>query len=301
MEIDIDEEILRYNSLGIIPGPEESRDDFIKRAHYCLDLKHSFETKLSEGAPFSFQNRGSEDVLRKAFPLTEPLYDIKPDWIPLFFSNYKLSFWHGGCAWIFQEDEQTPTSAFFQLRKAFETSKTYLGLYKREELIAHELSHVGRMMFEEIRFEEVLSYRSDSSKFRRYFGPIMQSSVESALFILILFLILMIDFSLASVLSASYYQNIMWLKLVPFGMVIYALGRLVRKQSEFKSCLKNLQPLCKTEQQANAVVYRLTDTEIALFAQLSAQKILEYAQQQGQSSLRWAVICKAYLIGQIGS
>ncbi len=294
MEIVIDDEVLHYNRLGIIPGPNENMEDFKRRAQYCLGVKNSFESKLSEEAPFSFHNFGTEEILREAFPLTTHYYDIQPNWIPVLFSNYKLSFWHGGCAWIYQENEQSPTCAFFQLRKAFESNKTYLGLYKRDELIAHELSHVGRMMFEEVRFEEVLAYRSDASRFRRYFGPIMQSSWESALFILILFLIMIIDFSLATMLSASKYEHMMWLKLFPFGMLVYALGRLVRKQCQFKNCFEKILQVCKNERQANAIIYRLTDEEIVLFAQLPASRILDYAKQQAKSSLRWAVITTAY-------
>jgi hypothetical protein len=103
------------------------------------------------------------------------------------------------------------------------------------------------MMFEDIRFEEVLSYRSDSSSFRRYFGPIMQSSLESALFVLLLFLILMIDFSMINILSESAYQSMMWFKLVPMGMILYALGRLIRRQGQFSKCLKKLKEICQND------------------------------------------------------
>lgn len=291
----ITEELLHYNRLGIVPGPLETLEEFVKRARYCLDLKQSFETKLAREAPFSHQNRASDGVIKEAFPTTELLYDIQPDWIPLFFSNYKLSFWHGGCAWIFQENDETPMAAFFQLRKTFQTKPSYLGLYKRDKLIAHELSHVGRMMFEEIRFEEVLSYRSDSSRFRRYFGPIMQSSWESALFVILLFLILMVDLSMVNVLSESAYRNMMWWKLVPIGMILYALGRLIRRQGQFSRCLKKLKNICQNTPKANAVIYRLTDEEICRFAQFSPAKILEYAKQQKEETLRWAIIFEAYL------
>ena len=291
----ITKEILHYNSLGIVPGPDESLDDFLARAKYCLALKRDFAGRMQEEAPFTPQNRASEEVIKEAFPLTERLYDIRPDWIPVFFSNYKLSFWHGGCAWIFQENDQTPMSAFFQLRRAFEKKHTYLGLYKRDELMAHEFAHVGRMMFEEIRFEEILAFRSDSSWFRRYLGPIMQSSLESALFVLVLLLVLLLDLSMANILSESLYQQMMWVKLVPFVMVLYALGRLILRQYQFSQCLKQLKRKCRNESQANAVAYRLTDQEIALFSQLSPEKILNYAFEKKKSSLRWAVICKAYL------
>jgi len=290
-----DEEMLNFNRLGIIPGPQESPEDFANRAEYCLNLQNTFDAKLVENAPFSNQNRISKEILDESFQITEKLYDIKPDWIPVFFSNYKLAFWHGGCAWIFQENETTPTGAFFQLRTAFKNSQTYLGLYKRNELMAHEFSHVGRMMFEEPRFEEVFAYRSDHSAFRRYFGPIMQSSWESALFVLFLFLILIIDLSLSTLASSNLYQHFMWLKLVPFGMLLYAIVRLYRKQRQFSCCLANLRKIVKDEQSANAVIYRLTDNEICNFASMSPEKLIEYISLQKDTTLRWKIITIAYL------
>jgi hypothetical protein len=258
-------------------------------------LRKTFDSKLIDSAPFSTCNQASDDLLEEGFQIADKFYDIKPHWIPVFFSNYKLAFWHGGCAWIFQENEATPTGAFFQLRTPFKTSQTYLGLYKRSALVAHEFSHVGRMMFEEPRFEEVFAYRSDPSAFRRYFGPIMQSSWESALFVLFLFLILMIDFSLSSLASTSLYQHFMWLKLVPFGMILYALGRLYRKQRQFSRCLNNLQKIVGTEEKANGVIYRLTDNEICTFAKMTEKQLREYIELNKDKTLRWQVISAAYL------
>lgn len=291
-----EEELLRYNQLGLIPGPGENEIELLNRAKYCLSLRDSFETKLTENAPFSPENRASAKILEESFEITQRLYDIKPDWIPVFFSNYKLAFWHGGCAWIFQENEKTPMGAFFQLRQVFRDSTTYLGIYRRDELIAHELSHVGRMMFEEQRFEEVLAYRSDHSRFRRYFGPIMQSSWESALFVLILFLIIVTDFSLSEFLSRQAYQHIMWLKLVPFGMVLYALGRLWKRQRQSSRCLSRLQDI--VSEKADAVIYRLTDEEIGKFAEMTSDDILKYAEEYRGKSLRWKVIYLAYFMDE---
>jgi hypothetical protein len=291
----IDEEILSFNRLGLIPGPEENLNNFLYRADYCVNLQNTFDSKLVDSVPFSVHNQAPNDLLEEGFQITEKLYDIKPHWIPVFFSNYKLAFWHGGCAWIFQENETTPTGAFFQLRTAFKTSQTYLGLYKRNALIAHEFSHVGRMMFEEPRFEEVFAYRSDPSAFRRYFGPIMQSSWESALFVLFLFLIMMIDFSLSSLASTSLYQHFMWLKLIPFGMLLYALGRLYRKQRQFSHCLNNLQKIVSSKEKANGVIYRLTDNEICAFANMTEEQLREHIELNKDKTLRWQVITAAYL------
>lgn len=294
----IDDTVLNFNRLGIIPGPEENLDEFLYRAHYCLNLKETFNSKLLESAPFNEKNQAPEQIIEESFSITENLYDIKPQWIPIFFSNYKLAFWHGGCAWIFQENEQTPVGAFFQLRTSFKYNPSYLGLYKRNLLMAHEFSHVGRMMFEEPRFEEVFAYRSDKSRFRRYFGPIMQSSWESALFVLFLFVIIMVDFSLSLIASAKLYEHFMWLKLIPVGMILFALGRLIRKQRQFSRCFKKLNQIVDSEQNVNGIIYRLTDQEISSFAKMTTEQLINYIEINKDKTLRWQVISAAYLISK---
>jgi hypothetical protein len=288
-----DAEFKQYNQLGLIPGPSETYEAFVKRIHYCLDLRENLTVQPSQ-APFLGLIPAPPQLLEEAFHITENLYDIRLDWIPLFFSNYKLAFWHGGCAWIFQETENTPTGAFMQLRKAFHTSATYLGLYKRDRLIAHELSHVGRMMFEEPKFEEVLAYQSDSSAFRRYFGPIVQSSWESTLFVVLLFLFIVMDFLLLEFPDLQDYRSLVWLKFTPLAMIFYAIGRLVRKQRQFSTCLSQLQKVIEKGTKAKAIAYRLTDDEICRFANRTPKDILEYVNVHKDQSLRWKVLFISY-------
>ena len=106
------------------------------------------------------KDRAFQAILDEASFKTKELYGIQPTWTPLFFNNYQLAPWHGGCAWIFQLTENAPTAALLQLRAPFRHQPTYLNLYRRDELIAHELSHVGRMMYQEPQFEgnSCLSY-----------------------------------------------------------------------------------------------------------------------------------------------
>ena len=94
----------------------------------------------------------------------------------MIFSNERLAPWHGGCAWIFQFAEGLPTAALIQLRQVFSRQPTFLGIYHRDELLTHELVHVGRMKFEEPRFEELFAYETSTSAFRRWFGPLIQAS-----------------------------------------------------------------------------------------------------------------------------
>lgn len=230
------EQLLKFNRLGIIPGPEETHETFAKRADYCLKLKEQLGHEFTK--TLAAEPSDDKEVIVSAVDELIPLYDIAPDWIPIFFSNYKLPFWHGGCAWIFQIAEDTPTAALIQLRRSFRHSARYLGIYDRHELLVHELVHVGRMSFQESQFEEMLAYRTSQSAFRRWFGPIIQSSIESVLFVLILGIIVIFDIFLIALNRFDAYLIALWLKLIPIGLVAYAWVRLWRRHKCFNHCLE---------------------------------------------------------------
>lgn len=286
-------ELLKYNQAGLIPGPQETLEDFSKRASYCVDLKNQIPHMLAEELPFAKDEiHSSQQFMQKGCEEAKEIYDINPSWVPLFFSNYQLSFWQGGCAWIFQKSEDSPTSAFFQLRKNFRSHQTYLGIYNRDELITHELSHVGRMKFEEPKFEEILAYRSSSSFFRRFFGPIIQSSAESMLFMLGLLFLIFSDIFALSYETSHHFSLIA--RLLVLGMILFGIIRVCYRQWQFRRCLHQLETTLNNSSMANAVIYRLRDHEIITFGKKSSDEIKQYAKEKINHSLRWKVIVDAY-------
>ncbi len=288
-----DQQLRDSNSHGFIPGPDESEEKFSQRIEYCRNLHNILSDHMGEEIPFSPKESTSLSFFQKASKKTQNLYGFMPDWVPIFFSNRQLSPWHGACAWIFQLKEDTPTSALLQLRKSLHHSKRLLGIYDRDELISHELVHVGRMMFEEPKFEELLAYRTSPSRFRRFFGPLIQSPYESFFFISVLIGIVALDFYLLLRYSLETYMQAQWLKGIPLLMAGYATFRLWRKQRVFNKCLKNLSKLLG-EEKAYDVIYRLTDTEIKQFSTMKPTEISTYAQKE--SSLRWKVITLCYFL-----
>lgn len=286
------ENAIYYNSQGLIPGPNETKEDFFKRVEYCLNLKKEIPASLMHDLPFINEELNeNHEVLKEGCFLSKNLYDIFPDWVPLFFSNSDLPFWQGGCAWIFQKSEDSPKATFFQLRKNFKENKTFLGIYDRDELITHELSHVGRMQFDEPKFEEVLAYNASKSLFRKFLGPLFTSSIESGLFLLFLLLLVIVDFfsivyDLIALSTLSYFMHIIFLGLIVFGLL-----RLTIKQYQFKKALKNLQDGLSKEK-ARAIIYRLTDDEIISFSKMSLEAIKDFAKQK--KDFRFEVIHKAY-------
>lgn len=283
--------LLKLNSLGLIPGPDETPASFADRTAYCQNLSSHLPEELK--TELSGDGKQNRDILVTVNKQLKPFYDCAPGWIPLFFTNHKLPFWQGGCAWIFQMTENSPVASLIQLRKEFAAKETYLGIYERKELLRHELCHVGRMTFQEPKYEEIIAYRTSNSGFRRFFGPLVQSSAESALFLLLLFMIIVFDIFLIALDRPDAMTISLWIKGIPFLLIIAALWRLQRRQKTFDACLKHVADWVGREH-AQSVVYRLTDKEIEAFACMQAKEIQEYALKKREEELRWEVIWKAY-------
>jgi hypothetical protein len=282
------------NDQGFIPGVDETEETFKERVQFCQNLQQKLLENVQAELPFTTADQASRAICEESFLTTRNLYGITPDWVLIFFSNYQLAPWHGGCAWIFQLNAQTPTTAFLQLRSNFRSQKKYLGLYQRSELMSHELAHVGRMVYDEPKYEEVLAYRSSQAKWRRFFGPIVQSSGESLFFILTLFATLLVNLSLFSVNSFFASQLTIWLPLIPVTLFLIGLVRLIRKHTQFNLCLNQLRDLFHDNDIANHLIYRLTDHEIDQFAQSTTSQIRDYILQQKEISFRWRFIAYNY-------
>lgn len=285
-------QLLELNRKGLIPGPGETEEQFFKRCSYCLNLKDNLDQEIK--GLFNGSMEEHSKILESSCASLSKLSDIDPSWTLLFFSNYKLAPWHGGCAWIFQLTEESPTGAFMQLRKAFQHSPLYLKIYQREELLKHELVHVSRMAFQEPKYEEFLAYHTSGSAFRRWFGPIIRSSKESLLLVVVLALILVFDFFLIAMQRPEAFQATLWLKLIFLLLFVFALGRLCFGHYRLKRCLQNLKKCIVDPEKAWAVFYRLQDSEIDAFACMSPQQIKEYSFLQKEKELRWKVILEAY-------
>lgn len=282
-----DEELIQYNLQGLIPGPHESEEAFTKRVSYCLNLKQNLEEELE--IPEKIDVNESSKMLKEVAPKLKEQFGFSLDWVPIIFSNHRLAPWHGGCAWIFQSTPESPLGAFFQLRKAFKTSAAYLGIYQRQELVAHESAHIGRMAFEEPKFEEFLAYRTSNSSFRKFFGSLVSSPRESLLFIITLLLTLGAD-----LLDFAYdtEHKIGWIKLLPIALIFLALVRLGVRHRQFLRCWSNLNEILNNSLTTNAVIYRLQDKEIIEFGKMSKEEIKSYAKRS--ESLRWRLLRREY-------
>lgn len=252
---------------GFLPGPNENESSFLRRVDYNLRLSDTLE----------FEKTPSE-ISAEGLSLSEELFGVRPLWIPFQFSNYKLPFWVGGCAWIFQETENSPRGAFIQMRNSFLHSAHFL-FYRREELIAHEVAHVGRMEFEEPEYEEIFAYHSSPGRFRRFWGPLFSQQWEMMIFMILVVFVFLSDLCAIWWGGWDNYLEIFPLKLLPLGWLGWLAVKLVRKQRRLTR-LKSRYPL--------SFLYCLTDQEINAFDKMDDRQIRLYASRQG--CLRWQAI-----------
>lgn len=286
-----DQKLIEYDKLGLIPGPTEDEFTFLRRAEYCLELKETLAKETNGHLPLPQTEQVTAPLLDEGLSLSERLYGIAPTWIPLALSNEKLAPWHGGCAWIFQWKENSPLGALLQLRKGWQTKKRMFGMYKRNEVIAHELAHVGRMAFEEPKNEELFAFQSSSSWLHRILGPIVNSSIEAMALFLLLFFSLLGDLFLISTGSIDLYVKAQWLKLIPLGLVGWWGIRLWLKHKTQKRCLAALGSHISN---SKWLLYRLTDKEIYIFGKMNFEKVLSYAENAKKKTLRWQLLYKRF-------
>ncbi len=247
--------LLYLNDKGIIPGPNETAEQFLRRAEQCLEPVEDRRGRLAQALPISSDDVAAPETLKPALAITRELYGIAPDWVTVFYSSERLRPWHGACSWIIELPEQSPVVAI-QLHPAFKTKDTYLGIYQRDEILAHEFAHAGRMLFDEPRFEEFFTYQA-SSGIRRWLGPLVVHHWEPLTFLVTLSLVVIADLWLTIAAAPLASQ---WLYLLPAGMAALGLIRLIRRTVTFNRCLARQGEGIKGASQH--VVYRLTDREI---------------------------------------
>ncbi len=241
--------MLELNRLGLFPGPKEEEKAFEKRVLLSLSKK------------------GNEEI-----PSIEK-YGICPSWIFINYSNKGLLPWEGGCTWIFEENGVINTT--LQLRRLFKHKKKYLKLYDKQEILIHELVHIGRIAFDEPKFEEFLAYRTSPNAFRREFSNMIEHSYEPLLFLIPLFLIN---------LFLPIYFN-----LLPLTLLIGAFFRSKKRKKTFEEAKKRLKPLFKED--SEPFLYRLTDDEIIFCAEHTLEQILE---KFSENSFRYRFLRSCY-------
>jgi hypothetical protein len=261
-----DRELLSYNKRGIIPAPEEKEEEFVKRASF---------SSTDEKDPVA------EEEWNDAHQKTQKLFDFKADWVKAFYNKNELPFWEGAVTWL-----TNPPS--IQLNPRFKKG-SYLKIYKRDEVLAHEAVHAVRTGLNSSKFEEHFAHQVAASAWKRWLGPLFSESWESALFLVLLVVSVFASY-LSIWLAETAYLS--YLPFLPWAFLVFCFIKMQRNHRTLKACRKKLTQLVKNP---DHLLVRLTDEEIAFFAKAPLPEIQSYITEQKTSCLRWRMLSLSYL------
>lgn len=256
----MDSSILKkLNEEGFVPGPLETEADFLFRVE---SIKSAF-FKLGVGSIPESHWFFSQNLLQNLFGFTAKN-------IPAFYSNSSLMPWQAACAWV--ERDQLIA---IQLRKSL-MKGSFLGLYERHEILAHEAVHAVRSSFPHDRFDEMFAYMTSQRTWIKILGPIIKSPWEVWPFI---------AFCLLGVFDPIFFLgSISWMSL---GFV-----RLIRSRIILNQAARNLKKTFPSDLIVRSILVRLVENEIIKLAKNISIFSLH---QENKSQLRWQMLYQCYL------
>ncbi len=219
---------------GFIPGPEESEIEFYERVKCVKKILENPKKYLPFKGPMKPLNGATLSLPSKNFP---------------FHASSTLIVEVAGVTLSIIKEPSGLSSHFVS----------------RQEVINHELVHAKRAMFNEPKFEEMIAYQTSSSKLRKTLSPIVNSTQETLVFILLAFLI---PFSPLPFITYFSYLSI----------------RLWKKTMTFNKCIKQLKLSSPGNEK---FIEGMTDKEIILVASKGVEKL-------NTSSFRWKFLQEVY-------
>jgi hypothetical protein len=291
-EDDLDK-ISELDRNGFLVAPGETLADYKKRLCATLakieeisgELKEKGEFTLFDEFTLRAEDAIPEEILDEASEKTEALYAFSIKWAPGFFLYQNVGLLWGGCA-VALPDEHIN---LFLLRTNFAKKKRWF-IYRRDELLAHELCHVARMPMMDRTFEEHFAYQTSPSAFRKYTGNCFRSKWDSILFLLPVLVLLVASFSITFLaLKAPIWP--FWLLAGAYPAFLLIRNHLARKiyfKAEKK--LRESDVSCP-----KCVLFRSSMDEIIEIAQTQDNnKLSELIKEKAKNELRWKVIANRF-------
>jgi len=258
------EELKSLGEEGIIPGPNESEADFVKR----VDILRGQKALEIDGK-----------ILEEWDPQCRALYGVFPKWIPMTYSNRGLLPWQGAALWVF--GEKIP---LIQLRKGFKKGRFLF--YSRDEVLNHETLHALRVAFNEPRFEEILAYEHSTSRWRRFLGPLFRKPSHALFFISLMLISLVVQMTSLFFLSSPFLPFIRIVTVIPFVDLTFRFSALIKDRRVLDKAVKKLSQIFPNQKSTFPIVLRLKDSEIQKFASQPVDKLLAYLEDEVPKSPR---------------
>jgi hypothetical protein len=236
-----DEYLKHYND-GFIPGPIETEEEFLRRVDRVKEIIENPSDSITE--------KSLKNLKFKPFKGCALLFTSKK-YSPLFASQ----------TLILEMDDET----LFPLIKSPSKLSSYF--ISAKEILDHELVHARRSLFEEPKFEEILAYRSSSSRTRRFLGPMIVSNLE------------IVGFLLCSLLAV-------WTLIPLLSFTTTLLVRQILRQRTLKKAIMRLKEMTP---HIEKVLQSMTDEEITHLSKNQLSKI-------NFSLFRWQFLQKLFIV-----
>ncbi|MFA6101527.1 MAG: hypothetical protein WCV67_01230 [Victivallaceae bacterium] len=284
------------DAAGIISKPGESFPEFKNRLCSHLMSFADFNRSIAETGEFALfedftlheKDRIGDEIIKEASAVTEKLYHFSINWVPGFFLSKSVGLLWGGCAIHIPEEHLT----VFLIRKNFATRKRWF-IYRREELLAHELCHAARSPLKDVVFEEFFAYQTAPSRIRRYLGNCFRTQLDALLFVLPVMLLLAVQL----VDTFTSYRMPVWIFwIIALACPAFMLLRNQLARNFFYKARKSL--LAIPGAIPEPILFRCTRQEIKAIAgrHRDASGLMDYIQERTSSELRWKVICNRFIL-----
>ena len=278
------------DSHGLIAAPGETLEAFAARIDELLRTRARFDLCADgQGGIESLEGEigfkvgavepiGTE-LIAEAAEKTEKLFGFRADWVPAFFPARGLGLLWGGCTVI--TDSGFPV---FFLRRGFRLKQKWF-IYRRDELLAHELCHAVRGCLEDEPYEEHFAYMTSDSAFRRWTGNCFRREWDAIVFLIPVVLLL--------VAQVVVYTGLLNLPLWPFWILAFAfpaflIARNIPERRTFFAARSKLEK--NGFANPDAAMFRMTADEIRTLARTPDDQVENYLENKSAAELRWQIL-----------
>ena len=283
------------DSHGLIAAPGETLESYAERIDELLLTRARFDASAVAGpdgtaaleAEIGFKVGAVDpmdaDTLAEAADRTERLFGFRADWVPAFFPSRGLGLLWGGCTVI--TDSGFPV---FFLRRSFRTRPKWF-IYRRDELLAHELCHAVRGCLEDETYEEHFAYMTSASAFRRWTGNCFRHEWDALAFLIPVVLLLVVQLVV--------YSGVLSLPIWPFWIAAFAfpaflIARNIPERRTYFTARGRLERAGFAN--PDAALFRMTEQEIRALAKTPEDRTEVFLQARSDAELRWQIILRRF-------
>ena len=289
--------LVEIDKHGILYGSNESFEHFKNRLFTLLSEIENIKKQLDSSENLSICNKilltTSNMINETNFSVVNQIterYSFSIDWAPGFFANKTIGFFTGGFTVITDAD-----FPIFILRSNFKGKSKWL-IYSLTELLSHELCHVARAPIADSKFEEFFAYGLSPSRFRRHFGSLFHSPIDSVLVLLPIFLLLII-----TIINTFFFIGLdeIYFWIVAFIYPIFLFIRNFYYHNIYKKAYKALNMMVNSKRFTESILFRCNAHEIkkiSSYYKLDKSDLLRHLKEYAHKSIRWKIILKRFII-----